>query len=874
MTFNIIGRVEETQLTGHMSAQQMGGGMQKPIQVPVPGPEGPQGPAGPEGPQGPPGEKGDPGEQGPAGKDGAPGAEGPAGPQGPKGDTGATGAQGPKGDPGEQGPAGKDGAPGAEGPAGPEGPQGPAGKDGAPGAEGPQGPPGEKGSDATVTAANIKTALGYTPADQKAVGQLQEEIVDLEESKQPKGDYALKSELPTVPVKSVNGKTGAVVLNASDVGATTEEYVDSQIADLKSQGNQQTINFAQGETVEEALAWLGENGDTSKTYVLPDGFIYAYMKTEVVVVGSKNHADMNADGWSVNSRLGSSGADSSNTGTDITNYIPVTAGGTIRFKNTKPHVSHRVAFYDSNKNYLGIMALSTMNNGGCITTDSNGITTWVNVCGTTPTGSATASVANTAYVRITVNTPTDAPIITVNEEIKEGSTTIDWAWGSTGHAFVPADYEEEINALQTKVNKNTADIVGLKTKDEELLSRIETLGAGGTGGIPEYWHEHLNQKIARIKELQDAGGKDCFSSVVITDIHMESNLAKLAPLLAKKIAEECGIKHILILGDTQTRHGANHDYAYIENEWVEIENMLSPIRDKLLITLGNHDGSYDIIDENNDGVADDITGDGVVDSHDKNVYNYPPQKLHERAFRKVRCIDNVHFSADGNGYYVDDTGSKVRYIILNSHVNKYELNADGSMKYNNMQNFRFGKSQYDMVIEALESVPSDEWSVIFGSHVPLDRSGEYIYWGGTVDSNGAQIGNPADCVVMMRMLNAYYKKTTYSGSFAGSQNGFDAVSVNVDFSDAKGQIMAYHGGHVHKDTAWGTSYGWNGAEHSDFFIISTRSDGRVENESALMNERVAGTITEQSFDVFTYNKAERKIYATKIGAGDDRVISY
>ena len=36
---------------------------------------------------------------------------------------------------------------------------------------------------------------------------------------QPKGDYALRSELPTVPVQSVNGKTGAVRLSASDVGA-------------------------------------------------------------------------------------------------------------------------------------------------------------------------------------------------------------------------------------------------------------------------------------------------------------------------------------------------------------------------------------------------------------------------------------------------------------------------------------------------------------------------------------------------------------------------------------------------------------------------------------------------------------------------------
>lgn len=36
---------------------------------------------------------------------------------------------------------------------------------------------------------------------------------------QPKGDYALRSEIPAVPVQSVNGKTGTVQLSAADVGA-------------------------------------------------------------------------------------------------------------------------------------------------------------------------------------------------------------------------------------------------------------------------------------------------------------------------------------------------------------------------------------------------------------------------------------------------------------------------------------------------------------------------------------------------------------------------------------------------------------------------------------------------------------------------------
>lgn len=42
---------------------------------------------------------------------------------------------------------------------------------------------------------------------------------------QPSGDYALRSEIPNVPVQSVNGKTGVVQLSASDVGAWPDSWM-------------------------------------------------------------------------------------------------------------------------------------------------------------------------------------------------------------------------------------------------------------------------------------------------------------------------------------------------------------------------------------------------------------------------------------------------------------------------------------------------------------------------------------------------------------------------------------------------------------------------------------------------------------------------
>lgn len=44
---------------------------------------------------------------------------------------------------------------------------------------------------------------------------------------QPSGNYALKTEIPSIPVQSVNGKTGAVKLSASDVGARPDNWMPS-----------------------------------------------------------------------------------------------------------------------------------------------------------------------------------------------------------------------------------------------------------------------------------------------------------------------------------------------------------------------------------------------------------------------------------------------------------------------------------------------------------------------------------------------------------------------------------------------------------------------------------------------------------------------
>lgn len=152
------------------------------------------------------------GDRGPKGEPGLDGKAGLDGPQGPKGD------KGDKGDPGRDG---KDGAPGARGPRGLRGEQGERGEEGPPGKDGQTVVVGRSGYslrglasgmviDDEGTALNGGTVIGEIDFAGAGVSVAQV------------GAKAVVTVAGGAgAVDSVNGQTGAVVLDAADVTAVS-----------------------------------------------------------------------------------------------------------------------------------------------------------------------------------------------------------------------------------------------------------------------------------------------------------------------------------------------------------------------------------------------------------------------------------------------------------------------------------------------------------------------------------------------------------------------------------------------------------------------------------------------------------------------------
>lgn len=613
-------------------------------------------------------------------------------------------------------------------------------------------------------------------------------------------------------------------------GATPEKGVDywteaeqaTMRADVKDELYPELAQLVQ--SVPEFANDLEECTDTSKLYVLPDGMLYAYQKVDGALY--TNLADPSGEDWAEDSRLNSSGSVVSYTGGLVTNWIDVQAGDVLRVKGLN--------ILDSTAGYMCVLKSDGATDhpklasfSDHFTTDEDGVIAFTVYTISESVQDLVQQIRLSGM--LTAESASDV-VITLNAQIVEGQG---YCWKSTGHAYQPADYEDRILALEDQ----TSQLMSLK-------DRVTALEEDNVSAqLPEYWQEHLSEKITMVNGWQEAGGKDCFSFPVLTDLHATCNLGMRSGLVARAMMDGCQMKYALCLGDVVTR-GAATSADEMKGQFAVAETILSPIRDRLLQTQGNHDGSWG---------AEDLDADGDVEGEEYYCYNFTPELLHSLIYRKVGLVGDVHFDTSGSGYYIDDVSNKVRYILLNSHNNAYAENTDGTAMYNNMRLFRFGQTQFDLLIQALTSVPGEDWAVITASHGPINDDYATIFG-----------GSQGEHVLLRKTLQAYKNKQEFSGSFSGTYDQ-DAVSVSADFSQANGQHIAHFAGHSHEDSA---------GVYDDITVITTRCDAQEENEDTLYAERVAGTVTEQSFDIFTVNRKNCTIYATKIGAGTDREIPF
>ncbi len=327
------------------------------------------------------GEKGADGQPGKDGKDGA------TGPQGPQGDAGPEGKQGPQGEQGIQGPKGDKGDTGATGPTGADGAKGetgPQGIQGNPGEKGDKGDPGPQGEQGPKGADGID---GYTP------------------------------------IKGVDYYT-------DDDKAEISAYIATELA-------------KRGQLKPEFANSVEECTDQSKMYVLPDGYIYAYMKkaiTETVnfpLPESPNGMYRVSDGKWV-----------SNTASSTTDKIKIADYDRLEVCTRQAITYYAIIFLDANDNVIPDISIINDKTLENYTIDLN-----------------SSEYAAATYCRASwaISSTYDISLFQCNAIVDRVMN----GFANTGRAFIPADYEDRIVELEEKsevIKNNTNRIDALENK--------------------------------------------------------------------------------------------------------------------------------------------------------------------------------------------------------------------------------------------------------------------------------------------------------------------------------------------------------------------------------------------------------------------------
>lgn len=311
-----------------------------------------------------------------------------------------------------------------------------------------------------------------------------------------------------IPVPAIRGKSAYEY--AQDDGYVGSEYEYQQdinpvnikddaeafIIDELAKRGQLKPEFA------ESREWLEANGDTSKYYVLLDkndadyGFIIGYMLIEKEVSSGPAYTNLlplakdtdrttiyNGKGYKENTKLSGSGGGESTSGSGkealcSSGFIfPVKAGDTLRIKGIAPVTGslHYIVGYNSSNARVGndVIVFANHEDGSLFwtTNSSSGKYTIENNDENNPKGATIVYTINTEKLGADVNAVRicaamdENTIITINEEIKEGGSTEivkDYAWSSTGHAFVDTNYEDRIIELETLTEAHSDKITELE----------------------------------------------------------------------------------------------------------------------------------------------------------------------------------------------------------------------------------------------------------------------------------------------------------------------------------------------------------------------------------------------------------------------------
>ena len=355
-----------------------------------------------------------------------------------------------------------------------------------------------------------------------------------------------------------------------------------------------------------------------------------------------------------------------------------------------------------------------------------------------------------------------------------------------------------------------------KERISKLESEVQSLSSR-TAPIPNYYfkNNYIDNKIEAIKQANDfVNGVSFF---YITDSHFGNNACQAKSLL-KYLQSTTNVNTTIFGGDIVRAFGTEDDINQDVKNYLDLATNSTS---NFYSLRGNHD--LTIVKS-----ASDATSYSKDDAYTYSIF----QRSNEL---------NLVGVPGKNYWYLDNERQKCRFIAV-----------DGFEK-TDTENTRSWGVKYFISTEQLKWLANIALDVHEGYKV-------VIFSHATFDSNLASYEQ--ELLPVKQIVEAFKNKTT-----AHISNTNDSGTLDVDFTENKGEFVASFSGHSHRD---------QDATTNGILSINTYCDAAYLDDPSYKGNRTSGTVNEQCFDAVSIDFDLKKITCIRIGAGanEERVFNY
>ncbi|GIQ95220.1 BppU family phage baseplate upper protein [Lactiplantibacillus plantarum] len=406
----------------------------------------------------------------------------------------------------------------------------------------------------------------------------------------------------------------------------------------------------------------------------------------------------------------------------------------------------------------------------------------------------------------------------IYEEYKNGSF---YSRNEIDNLFSEYYRKDQIDELISDI---TGDTHNQNTLDQYFDNIIDEFG----GPIPSYFVNELNG----MSSIDDS----TFNVGFITDNHHQ--LSSYSPGSLTHYANISALTRMVPI-NTVISGGDNINGYYGKKQ-------------KLTETRQVTSGLYGRVDHNTDVfflLGNHDTGNG------QNGNNKPENTISEDELKYYYLTNGKAFGETRNGDslygFKDYEQYKIRLVWLNSFDLPWTLKSDGTYNYDFLTTSGYQGEQLEWLAKSALKLESNEWHVMIFTHCPLPNTFE-------VAAGQAPL-TQINSDILISIINAFQKGTSLSVSEPSREL---PVSFDVDFfGQGSGVVIGLFSGHIHRDGQM---------VHNSINCVETSCSLCHTGDTG----RVAGTLTEDCWDVFSISKSSRTIKAHRFGYGNDRTITY